>query len=206
MENKGWESIYKSKGDIYSEPLPKIKKASKLFKEKQYKKILDLGCGTGRHSIFLAKQGFLVYATDISPKGIDITKKKSKGLNIQFKVHDMTKIPYNDNYFDAIICVFAMGHGLLSDAKKTIDEMFRVLKPNGTVLTEFMSTKDKTYGKGKEIEKNTFLGSMEGEEDIAHHYFTKEEIKTLFAKFSKTNISTTTYFQKIEAFDVEAMK
>lgn len=118
----------------------------------------------------------------------------------------MTKIPFSDNFFDAVICVFAMGHGLLDDAKKTVDEMFRVLKPKGTVITEFMSVKDKTYGKGKEVEKNTFVGSMENEEGMLHHYFTREEIKKLFSNFSKTKISDVTYFNRIEAFDVEAIK
>jgi len=209
METEGWEKIYAKEGEIFSEPLPKIIEASKLFKKRGYTRVLDLGCGTGRHSIYLAQQGFFVYATDISKTGIEILKKNAKTKNpsnINHKIHDMTQIPYEDNFFDAIICVLTMGHGLLSDAKKTIDEMFRVLKPQGTVITEFMSIKDKTYGKGKQIEKNTFIGSMEGEEEIPHHYFTKKEIERLFSKFSKLKISATTYFDKIEAFDVEAIK
>ncbi|MFH1669788.1 MAG: class I SAM-dependent methyltransferase [Candidatus Woesearchaeota archaeon] len=209
MENEGWEKIYAKEGEIFSEPLPKIIAASRLFKKRGYIRILDLGCGTGRHSIYLAQQGFSVYATDISKTGIEILKKnaKTKNLsNIRYAVHDMTKVPYEDNFFDAIICVFAMGHGLLDDAKKTIDEMFRVLKPQGTVITEFMSVKDKTYGKGEEIEKNTFIGSMEGEEDIPHHYFSDKEINTLFSKFSKIKITPTTYFDKIEAYDAEAIR
>ncbi|MFH1456116.1 MAG: class I SAM-dependent methyltransferase [archaeon] len=209
METEGWEKIYVKDGEIFSNPQPKIIKVSKLFKKKGYIRILDLGCGTGRHSLYLAQQGFLVYATDISKTGIEILKKnaKTKNLkNIQYKIHDMTQIPYKNEFFDAIICVFAIGHGLLSDAKKTIDEMFRVLKPKGMIILEFMSVNDKTYGKGREIEKNTFIGSMIGEEEIPHHYFTKEEIKKLFSKFSKTNISATTYFGKIKAFDVESFK
>lgn len=209
METEGWEKKYVKEGEIFSEPLPKIIKASKLFKKQKYSKILDLGCGTGRHTIYLAQQGFSVYATDISKTGIEILKKNAKAKNLKniyYKVHDMTKIPYENAFFDGIICVFAMGHGLLSDAKNTINEMFRVLKPEGTVITEFMSIKDKTYGEGKEIEENTFIGSMVGEEEILHHYFTKKEIKRLFSKFSKTKISVTTYFGKIEAFDVEGIK
>lgn len=209
METEGWEKIYAKAGEIFSEPLPKIIEASKLFKKRGYTKILDLGCGTGRHSIYLAQQGFFVYATDISKTGIEILKRntKTKNLsNILYQVHDMTKIPYDDNFFDAIICVLAMGHGLLDDAKKTVDEMFRVLKYGGTIITEFMSVKDKTYGKGKEIEENTFIGSMEGEEDILHHYFNDREIKILFSKFTKIKTTPTTYFDKIEAYDVEAIK
>jgi len=84
--------------------------------------------------------------------------------------------------------------------------MFRVLKPRGIIITEFMSIKDKTYGKGRKIEKNTFIGSMKGEEDIPHHYFTDKEIKTLFSKFKRIKITPTRYFNKIEAYDVEVIK
>lgn len=209
MKTEGWEKIYQKEGEIFSEPTPKIQEACKVFKKKRYSKVLDLACGTGRHSVYLAQQGFFVYATDISKTGIEILKENAKAKNlknIRYKVHDMTKIPYKDEFFDAIICVFAMGHGLLCDAKNTIDEMFRVLKPKGTVITEFISVNDKTYGKGKEIEENTFLGSMKREEDIPHHYFTEKEIKKLFSKFSEIKIFATTYFGKIEAFDVEAIK
>lgn len=208
METEGWEKIYSKKGEIYSDVIPQVKKYAKIFKKKRYNKILDLGCGTGRHSIFLAQQGFNVYALDISKTGVEITKKKAKSLNldIKFKVHDMKNLPYSNNYFDAVICIFVLGHGLLNENKKTVDEIYKVLKPNGMIVTEFMSIKDKTYGKGKEVEKNTFLGSMEDDKHILHHYFTKEEIKKLFSKFTKLKISPTEYFGEIKAFDVEAIK
>ena len=194
-KNGGWEKLYKEKGEIYTDITPQVKNCVKSFKKRGYKKILDLGCGTGRHSIYLAQNGFTVYASDVSKTGIKITKKKAKSLNLnmKFKVFDMKKIPYSDNYFDGIICIFVLGHGLLKDNKQTIDEIYRVLKPGGTVVTEFMSIKDKTYGKGKEVEKNTFLGSMEEDKDMLHHYFSKDEIEMLLSKFTSVKISPKIY-------------
>jgi len=208
MATEGWEKIYTKRGEIYSDVISQVKKYAGVFKKRKYKKILDLGCGTGRHSIFLARQGFNVYALDVSKTGVEITKKKAESFNldIKFKVRDMKDLPYSNNYFDAVICIFVLGHGLLNDNKKAVEEIYRVLKPNGMVVTEFMSIKDKTYGKGKEIEKNTFLGSMEDDKHMLHHYFTKEEIKELFSKFTKLKISPTEYFGETKAFDVEATK
>ena len=74
------------------------------------------------------------------------------------------------------------------------------------LLTEFMSSEDKTCGKGKKIEENTYLGSMKDDPHMMHHYFTEEEIRNLFSRFFNTKISPTTYFNEIEAFDVEAIK
>ena len=191
MQPTGWERIYQEQGDLQFDVLPKIKTASRLFKERGYEKILDLGCGTGKHSIFLAQEGFEVYATDMSLTGIDIAKKKAESLglrNIHFKQHDMISIPFKDNFFDAVICIWTIYHGTLDRIQETINEIHRVLKPGGMVLTDFLSVDDDTCGLGREIEKNTFLGEKKTEEDVPHHYSTKEELEQLFSRFGQLQI------------------
>lgn len=209
MKAKGWEPVYKEKGDLYKDVIPKIKKYAILFKKKNVKKILDLGCGTGRNTIYLAQKRFLVYALDASKTGIAITKKKAKKLglkNIKYKIADMRKTSYPNNYFDAIICIFVLSHGRRKDNQNAVNEIYRILKPKGLLVTEFMSAKDKTCGKGKRIEKNTYLGGMEDDPHMMHHYFTKEEIENILAKFSKCKITPKTYFREVRAFDIEAIK
>jgi ubiquinone/menaquinone biosynthesis C-methylase UbiE len=217
MVRRDWDRIYKQKGEVQKEVLPNVKKAVIIFKKRKYKKILDLACGTGRHTIYLASNGFSVYGIDVSRKGIEITKRKAQkyGLkNIKLKVHDMKEIPFPDNFFDAVLCVWSMGHGTLKVHEKIVQEVRRVLKPGGMIITDFMSTKNRYYRKGREIEKNTFVGEVEGEEDVPHHYFTKDEIKKLFSKFSKLKINQVKYpFSDtagkkgmIDAFGVEAEK
>jgi ubiquinone/menaquinone biosynthesis C-methylase UbiE len=191
MQSKGWEGIYRQRGDLQLEVLSKVKKASGIFKKKNYEKILDLGCGTGKYSIFLANKGFLVYATDMSKTGIDIAKQKAKSLglgNIHFKKHDMRSIPFADSFFDAVICTWTIYHGTLDEIRKTVSEIYRVLKPNGTLITDSLSVDDVTYGLGNEIERNTFLGAKEQEEDIPHHYSTREELVQLFLEFRQLKI------------------
>jgi len=217
VKSRDWDKTYKEKGEVQKEVLPKVRDAAKLFKRKKFRRILDLACGTGRHAIYLATEGFSVYATDISRKGIEITKEKAKRLglkNIKCKVHDMNEIPFSGGFFDGVLCVWSMGHGTLATQERIIDEMRRVLKPNGILLTDFVSTKDETYCSGREIEKNTFVGGVEGEEDVPHHYFTRQEIKRLFARFSEVKIRRTPFVfldgkrrrHTIEAFSVEARK
>lgn len=217
MVNTGWERIYRQQGDLQFRVLPKIKKASNRFKEKNYEKILDLGCGTGRHSIFLASKGFTVYASDISPTGIAIAEEKAKSLNISnihFQQHDMRSIPYPDSYFDAILCIWTIYHGTLDEIIKTVSEIYRVLRLNGMVLTDFLSVDDSTYGTGKEIERNTFVGDKKTEEDVPHHYFTREELTQLFSEFRQLTIraSSNSYSDesgqkyKRKYYNVEAVK
>ena len=90
-----WDSIYSKEGEVQKDALPTVVSAAELFKSASVKNVLDLGCGTGRHSIFLANSGFVVTATDISEHGVTITQKRAqeKGLNIKVLCHDMRKIP-----------------------------------------------------------------------------------------------------------------
>ena len=191
MKATGWERIYQEQGDLRYDILPKIEKASRLFKKNGYRKVLDLGCGTGKHSIFLAQEGFEVYATDMSRTGLNIAREKAESLglrNILFKQHDMVRIPFLDSFFDAVICIWTIYHGTLDRIQETINEIQRVLKPGGIVLTDFLAVNDDTYGTGKEIERNTFLGEKKTEEDVPHHYSTKEELVQLCSEFEQLQI------------------
>jgi ubiquinone/menaquinone biosynthesis C-methylase UbiE len=190
-EVKGWERIYREHGDLNFRVLPKIKRASVIFAEKGYKNILDLGCGTGKHSLFLASKGFEVYATDLSQTGIEIARDKAKSLglaNIHFQQHDMKEIPFAGGFFDAAICVWTIYHNRLADIERTLDEIFRVLKPGGMFVTDFLSISDSTFGSGREIERNTFVGQKKGEEDVPHHYVSRAEIVRMFSKYKSIKI------------------
>jgi ubiquinone/menaquinone biosynthesis C-methylase UbiE len=143
MTPKDWEKIYKEKGDLGYDILPGIRKTSALFRTKNYHNVLDLGSGTGRHTIFLAKQGFQVYATDMSPTALKIAGEKVVALglrNVHLQQHDMRDIPFMDNFFDAVICTWTLHHGTLAQIQRTINEVYRVLTPGGTFVTDMPST------------------------------------------------------------------
>jgi ubiquinone/menaquinone biosynthesis C-methylase UbiE len=185
MTLRDWEKIYREKTYREFKPLQRIQKASAVFKEKGYQKILDLACGTGRHTIFLAKKGFAVYATDISPSGLKIATEKAMKLglkNIYFTQHNMRDIPFSGGFFDAVICTWALQHGTLAQIQRTIGEVHRVLMPGGVFITDMPSITTGGYNIGREIEKHTFIGKKT-EEDVPHHYTTKEEITELFSDF-----------------------
>ena len=191
-----WDKIYKDQGEVQFDVLPTVRVAIDIFKRNDCKSIMDLGCGTGRHSIYLAQQGFKVYATDISETGLEIAKLKAEKLNldnIKFKKHDMRDITFETNSLDGILCVWTTGHGSLEDSRKTANEIYRVLKPNGVVVIDYVSKEDENYGKGIEIETDTFIDNVEGEETIPHHYSTIEELKELYSNFSHVEIKSVDY-------------
>lgn len=193
------------------ESMKRIK--NKLF-EKGYKKILDLGCGSGSHSIYFNKNGFDVYASDIDCRKVRENIKRLNITDINVVEYSFTCIPYGNEFFDAVICTSTIHHAILDDIKKGISEIYRVLKPNGYFIFDIVSDEDKSYGLGTKIEENTFVGSREGEENIPHHYTNEKELKLLLNAFSSAEINKSIYsFYDLKGnkysskdFDVAAIK
>lgn len=170
-----------------------IEKAKDCLLEKGYKKVLDLGCGNGKHSIYFSKEGFDVYASDIDCRLINENLRRLDISNVNVREHSFTSIPYENDFFDAVICTSTIHHAIIDDIKKGINEIYRVLRPNGYFIFDIVSKEDKSYGLGIKIEENTFVGSREGEESIPHHYTDEKELKLLLNAFSSVEINKSIY-------------
>lgn len=110
---------------MYNEIVSRIKTAKP-------KKILDLGCGTGNILMKLADDKNLsLYGLDISEKMIE-TARKNLGDKAELKVGDSEYMPWEDNYFDVIVCNASFHH--YPNPKKVLLEMRRVLKSDGTLI------------------------------------------------------------------------
>jgi SAM-dependent methyltransferase len=80
-------------------------------------KILDVGCGTGRHAISLAARGFNnITGIDLSPSMIGAAKEAAarKNVRVDFKVGDARRLPFK-NEFDAALCLCEGAFGLLEN-------------------------------------------------------------------------------------------
>lgn len=198
MEN--WNLIQLPVEEIYGRLdiafTPFFKESIESFKDKGYKKILDIGCGHGKNSIYLAENNFHVTSVDINVQALEWFERyiKNKSINnIELIKADMNSLPFRDNYFDAVICTSVLHHQNLEQIKNTVSEIYRVLKYKGCLLFDFMSIEDYSFGIGEEIEKNTFIGSREGEENIPHHYTDADELKELFKNFMGLEINKNEY-------------
>lgn len=96
-------------------------------------KIIDVGCGTGRHSIELTKRGYHVTGIDLSDSQLARAREKAKeaGVKIDFQKHDARHLPF-DGEFDAAIMLCEGGFSLMET-----DEMnFEILKSASRALNE----------------------------------------------------------------------
>lgn len=153
--------------------------------KKVVRRVLDLGCGNGNHVVFLAEQGFDVYGIDISEKSIQIANAwlAEKGLKAFLTVGDIEKLPFEDEYFDLTISHGVLDHISFSKAKKTMQEVRRVLANCGYIHITLRSTEDSEYGRGKEVDRNTFVLQEGYEKGLIQHFFDLQEIRDLLAGF-----------------------
>ncbi len=189
-----WDDIFTEKGRVFLESHPDMERLSELSKEKGIKRILDLGCGTGRHLLFFSKKGFEVYGMDASPKALKIAKEwlSEENINVDIQLNRMElKFPYDDNYFDAIISIQVIHHNLIKDIIFTVKEIERILRPKGLIFITFPkigvgSKLDKW--ELKEIEQGTYIPQTGQEKGLPHHFFTLDEIHQVFRAFELIEI------------------
>lgn len=102
--------------------------------------ILDIGCGRGRHSIYLNEMGYDVTGVDLSVKSIDHCMKYERA-GLHFYVHDMRNL-LATNYFDISLNLFT-SFGYFerdSDNKRVIKNACKALKTGGHFILDFMNT------------------------------------------------------------------
>jgi len=190
ISTKSWEKRFKREGKIFKNPHPDISLFVKTFKEKGYKRVLDLGCGSGRHTVYLAEKGFKVYGLDNSSTAIQIAKKwlSSKNLSANFQIQEMTEdFPYKNSFFDVVISVQVIHHSNTSQIKGIVKEIERVLKKGGFIFITVPKLKNQGR-RFKQIEENTFIPLDGKEKGLLHHYFTPVELKKFFKNFEITDI------------------
>jgi SAM-dependent methyltransferase len=181
-EKKIWNNVYKSDNTFFGDKPSNFAMFcyNYIKLDKNIKKILDLGAGHGRDSIFFALNGFEeVDAIDYSAVAVEIINKiaKEKRLPISAKVFDIKKkpLPYPDGYFDVVYSHMLLNMRFSEDELYFIlSEIKRVLKPNGFNLFSVRNHNDKFYGKGQEIEKGIYEIN-----EFQIRFFTENDIQSL---------------------------
>ena len=126
-----WASSY----DDDANPLPILEGAflEQLLGEVRGFEVLDLGCGTGRHAIAMARRGARVTAVDFSDRMLERAKQKRGDANITFQVCDLAgPLPFAAATFDLVLCALVLDH--IADLESLFREMRRVCRSSGFVV------------------------------------------------------------------------
>jgi SAM-dependent methyltransferase len=94
---------------------------------------LDLGCGGGVHTEFLAREGFQVLATDISSVGLEATRKRlaAAGLSAELQLADLAGTSLPERSLDLVLCVSVLDSAGPEASREGVARAARSLKPGG---------------------------------------------------------------------------
>jgi SAM-dependent methyltransferase len=95
--------------------------------------VLDVAAGNGNVAATAAREGAHVVASDFAPAQVDRgrARTEAEGLDVEWVVADVEELPFDDGSFDAVLSVFGAQFG--HRPERVASELFRVLRPGGTV-------------------------------------------------------------------------
>jgi SAM-dependent methyltransferase len=154
-QKKHWEATFEANPDMYgTDPSAPGLAAAEAFGSAGYKRVLELGAGQGRDTLYLARQGLHVTALDFAPGTIEtlISKARDAGLAdmVSAARHDIRQpLPLPDASVDASYShmLFCMAF-TTEELERLTAELRRVLRPGGLVVYTARTTADAHYGAG----------------------------------------------------------
>ena len=177
-----WDERFNREGKIWGDhPSPTVDIAINYFKKYHVNKILVPGRGYGRNTEAFAIAGFKVTGIDVSAIAhkMAVKSRKEKGFDIDYKHGDLLEFQFRKDKYEGVYC-FNTLHFFTEEKRITfIDKVYQTLKCKGIIVFTVFSEKEPSFGKGKEIEPNTF----ESKRGRPAHYFTKKEVQNYFNNF-----------------------
>lgn len=156
------------------------------------RRVLDLGCGSGWLSVYLARNGFHTTGIDIAAHAIELARDwaRKEQLDCRFDVGDIAALPYPAGSFDAIVANSIFEHLTYAMADSTLARLKKILLPGGVFLGCF----DRVGGgpgKFYELEDRTHVYTDKGRMGMILRYFSDEELDRLFSGWIVSSRETT---------------
>lgn len=171
MSPNPWDDNYLCRGRLWggsASSLPHLPRSCR---------ILELGCGDGKTVSALVQKGHCVTAVDFSRHAAVLCRNGCPHPDrVRVVIADCRQIPFRNESFNVIIASHITGHLTLDGRCQLACEVIRLLTPGGVMYFRDFSTGDFRFGRGEKTEEGTFLKKN----GITTHYFTDDEVRTLF--------------------------
>ncbi len=177
MKNKEiFEKIYEKPGAVWTRTEPPQELVELIEKEKiKPCKVIDIGCGEGFYSIYLALKGFDVTGIDLSEKAIQYAKENAaeQGVNIHFIVMDIADLEKLPEKFNFVLEWGIMHHIMPPQRQKYVKDIARLLNKSGKYLSVCFNEQSPEFGSAGEKYRMSPV-------DTQLYYSSQNELKELF--------------------------
>lgn len=155
-------------------------------------KVLDLGCGGGRHTLLLAREGFTTFGVDFSLSGLHSTASRlnEENLHAALVQADMHRLPFHNGSFDALVAVGSIYYTDWQGMQQVAHEIYRVLRKGSLAFILVRTQKDCRFGMGLQIDSKSFLlnDNKTNEKGMKNCFLSENDVHTLFAEFNQLSI------------------
>jgi SAM-dependent methyltransferase len=157
----------------WSKPVRLVEALVPRLRQRGLDRILDVGCGIGRHALFLARQGFEVLGIDASPSALaEARSQTTPELRLAYRQRayfELEDLPANG--FGAVIAWNVIYHGDGELARLSVEQFHRVLQPGGLYVGTMLSKRNTRFGVGREVRADTFVVDDADDDKVHPHYY-----------------------------------
>jgi SAM-dependent methyltransferase len=185
-------------GDLFADPVmqgrepdPELMALIPRMQEAGVRRVLDAGCGVGRHLFPLLQAGFQVWGVDFDAKVLQLLQArlnslKASGAGLYLAQADLNRLPFAAGAFDLAISIKVINHGYTATFQEYCRELDRVVKVGGHL---FINTAPREFGEKvrlpqtRELEPGTLVDIATPDGSIIHHFPTPAELLEQFPNY-----------------------
>ena len=162
----------------------------------EVKDVLDLGCGVGRHALYLAAAGFNVTAVDSSPEALNVLRRQITASNTKIKIieGDYMQNLFPGKSFDFVLSYKVLYHGYRETLKEAIKLIHRWLRPGGRLFFTCATRKDVKYGSGEQVAPHTYRPVNSIHPGDIHYFADEVDISDFLSGFGDISITVDEHY------------
>lgn len=169
---------------------------SDILENNKDNEILDLGCGTGADTLYLIERGYKVLSCDFSKEALKSVKDNIPNSKVKY-LNMMEKFPIDDNAYSLVIADLSLHYFDNNTTIHIMNEIKRILKNNGILLSRVASINDFNFGAGvgEKLEKNYYF-----EGAYTKRFFDIEDINRYFGIVGTVELRETSMIRDEEEY------
>ncbi len=180
-----WGEIFSAPEMQGLQPNPEFLALLPELRRQGIRRVLDAGCGAGRHLLPLAQQGFQVVGVDREAAVLRVLKTAltAEALPAPLLQADLRHLPFDDGSFDLAISINVINHGYAATFRDYCRELDRVLKVGGHLFitgSPRVAAEKVRLPQTRELEPGTLVDIATPDGDLVHHLPTPEELRDQF--------------------------